>query len=54
MQKWAVMVVVLSTLWCQNLWSQQTEVNLKWGKPTDEELKMDTYAPDKDANAVVL
>lgn len=35
-------------------WAQTLEPNLKWGKPTDEELNMTTYAPDPDAEAVVL
>ena len=30
------------------------EVNTKFGKPSDEELKMTTYAPDTTATAVVL
>ena len=35
-------------------WAQTLEPNLKWGKPTDAELKMTTYAPDPEAEAVVL
>ena len=35
-------------------WAQTPEPNLKWGKPTDAELNMTTYAPDPDAEAVVL
>ena len=35
-------------------WAQTLEPNLKWGKPTDAELNMTTYAPDTDAEAVVL
>lgn len=34
--------------------AQTIEPNLKWGKPTDQELKMTEYAADKDADAVVL
>ncbi len=34
--------------------SQTLEPNLKWGKPTDTELNMTTYAPDPEAEAVVL
>ena len=33
--------------------AQQT-VNMKIGKPTEEELQMTTYAPDSSAEAVVL
>ena len=33
--------------------AQQT-VNMKFGKPTEEELQMTTYAPDSSAEAVVL
>ena len=36
------------------VWAQTLEPNLKWGKPTDAELNMTTYAPDPDAEAVVL
>lgn len=35
-------------------WAQTLEPNLKWGKPTDAELKMTTYDPDPEAEAVVL
>ena len=35
-------------------WAQSLEPNLKWGKPTDDELNMTTYAPDPEAEAVVL
>ena len=35
-------------------WAQTIEPNLKWGKPTDTELNMTTYAPDPEAEAVVL
>lgn len=38
----------------QMLYAQTIEPNLKWGKPTDAELKMTEYADDKDADAVVL
>ena len=38
----------------QVLCAQTVEPNLKWGKPTDAELKMTEYAVDKDADAVVL
>lgn len=34
--------------------AQGLDVNLKWGKPTDQELQMTEYAADKDADAVVL
>lgn len=34
--------------------AQTSEPNLKWGKPTDEELNMTEYAADKEAKAVVL
>lgn len=34
--------------------AQGIEPNLKWGKPTDQELQMTEYAADKDADAVVL
>lgn len=44
-----VMLCLASVAWAQTL-----EPNLKWGKPTDAELNMTTYAPDPDAEAVVL
>ena len=34
--------------------AQDIEPNLKWGKPTDQELQMTEYALDKEADAVVL
>ena len=34
--------------------AQDIEPNLKWGKPTDQELQMAEYALDKEADAVVL
>ena len=34
--------------------AQGLEPNLKWGKPTNQELQMTEYAADKDADAVVL
>jgi hypothetical protein len=37
-----------------NAMAQTSEPNLKWGKPTDEELNMTEYADDKEARAVVL
>lgn len=37
-----------------NAVAQTSEPNLKWGKPTDEELNMTEYAADKEARAVVL
>lgn len=36
------------------LQAQTLEPNLKWGKPTEAELTMTSYAPDPDAEAVVL
>lgn len=35
-------------------WAQTLEPNLKWGKPTEAELNMTTYALDPEAEAVVL
>ncbi|MCR5270733.1 MAG: DUF3857 domain-containing protein [Prevotella sp.] len=37
-----------------NVFADSIEPNLKWGNPTKEELTMTEYAPDKDADAVVL
>ena len=45
-----MMMLCLATV----AWAQMLEPNLKWGKPTDAELKMTTYAPDPEAEAVVL
>ena len=33
----------------QTLCAQTIEPNLKWGKPTEQELKMTEYPDDKDA-----
>lgn len=38
----------------QIVYAQTIEPNLKWGKPTEQELQMTEYADDKDADAVVL
>ena len=38
----------------QHVMAQELEPNLKWGKPTQEELTMTTYAPDADADVVEL
>ncbi len=46
--------LLLAVFALQTLMAQELEPNLKWGKPTDEELKMTTYAPDPEADAVVL
>ena len=46
------LLLLLTT--CMAVQAQDIEPNLKWGKPTDEELKMTEYAADKDADAVVL
>ena len=37
-----------------NVVAQTSEPNLKWGKPTEEELNLTEYAGDKEAKAVVL
>lgn len=37
-----------------NVVAQTTGPNLKWGKPSDDELQMTEYAADKEAKAVVL
>ena len=34
--------------------SAQQNVNMKFGKPTKEEMEMTVYSPDPDAEAVVL
>jgi hypothetical protein len=46
--------LLLLALFALNALAQPSEPNLKWGKPTDEELKMTEYADDKDADAVEL
>lgn len=46
-------ILVLS-LSFQSIKAQTIEPNLKWGKPTEEELKMTVYDIDKDADALVL
>ena len=44
---WSMMMVLTTS-------AQDIEPNLKWGNPTQEELTMTEYAPDKDADAVEL
>lgn len=46
--------LLLFALFALNVAAQTPEPNLKWGKPTDEELNMTEYAADKDADAVEL
>ena len=46
--------LLLLSLFVMNTMAQTTELNLKWGKPTNEELNMTEYANDKEAKAVVL
>ena len=48
------LISLLSTCCLQLSQAQSITPNLKWGKPTDEELKMTEYAADKDADAVML
>ena len=45
---------LLLTLLTVSLTALSQEVNKKWGKPTQEELSMTEYPPDKDAPAVQL
>lgn len=47
-------ISLLLTACLQRVAAQLPTLNLKWGKPTDEELKMSEYAADKDADALVL
>ena len=48
-----ILLLTLTVL-TQSLCAQTIEPNLKWGKPTEQELQMTEYADDKDADAVVL
>ena len=52
MKKTIVYMMLLAITMTVN--AQSIEPNLKWGKPTDQELNMKEYAADKDADAVVL
>ena len=47
-------LILLLSLFTLNAMAQSMEPNLKWGKPTNEELTMTEYSLDKDAEAVVL
>lgn len=49
-----ILILLLTTCCLQVLQAQSVTPNLKWGKPTNEELNMTEYAADKDADAVVL
>ena len=51
MKKTIVYMMLLAITMTVN--AQSIEPNLKWGKPTDQELNMTEYAADKDADAVV-
>ena len=47
-----ILVAVFAGLW--HIANAQNQVNMKFGKPTKEEMQMTTYAADPDAEAVVL
>lgn len=49
-RKFFLCLLFISQIVC----AQTIEPNLKWGKPTEQELQMTEYADDKDADAVVL
>lgn len=53
-QKSMKKLCLLLSLFALNTMAQSMEPNLKWGKPTNEELTMTEYGPDKDAEAVEL
>ena len=46
--------LLLLSLFALNTMAQSMEPNLKWEKPTNEELTMTEYSLDKDAEAVEL
>ena len=46
--------ILVFSLSFQSIKAQTIEPNLKWGKPTEEELKMTVYDIDKDADALIL
>ena len=46
-------LILFMTMTCQFAMAQD-DVNLKFGKPTKEEMQMTTYAPEPEADAVVL
>lgn len=48
------LVLAMCILATVTMSGQQLEPNLKWGKPTEAELKMTSYAQDPDAQAVIL
>ena len=52
MKKTMMYIMLLAISMIAN--AQDIEPNLKWGKPTDQELQMTEYALDKEADAVVL
>lgn len=51
-QKFSFLFVIL--MLCSAVKAQTLQPNLKFGKPSDEELNLKEYAPDKEADAVVL
>lgn len=48
------LLLALVMVLAQTVCAQTIEPNMKWGKPTDQELTMTEYPDDKDADAVVL
>ena len=52
MKKTLLSLIIMATS-CLTM-SAQGDVNLKFGKPTQQELQMTVYEPDPEADAVVL
>lgn len=48
------MIIIIMCLWAGAVSSQTIEPNLKFGKPTEQELTMTSYPLDPDADAVML
>jgi hypothetical protein len=49
-----ILFLALIMVLAQTVCAQNIEPNMKWGKPTEQELTMTEYPDDKDADAVVL
>ena len=52
MRRFSILALVM--VLAQTLCAQNVEPNMKWGKPTEQEMTMTEYPDDKDADAVVL
>lgn len=48
------LILLLATMVCSTVWADELTENLKFGHPTKAEMELQTYAPEPDAEALVL